>query len=211
MLTVVNISLIFEMSSTESSMVVKMPQPSPAAKAKKAAIAANNGAKKSTAAKKKPTYAAMITQAIIEMKQKKGSSRAAIMKHIAGVTNTVPNALLVKKTVKKMVEAGTLVPGADAGKTGSGSFKVSPVEKLRLKQAEKAAAKKVAQTVKKVNDTKKVVKKGSKKIAKQATKKSAATASKKFTGSVKKVSAKKGPKGKVTAKSKKVGAKPKKV
>jgi len=200
-------------------VVAKRSQPIPVAKAKKDTIAASNSTKKSTAAKKKPTYAAMITQAIIEMKQKKGSSRAAIMKHIAGVTNTVPNALLVKKTVKKMVEAGTLVPGADAGKTGSGNFKVSPVEKLRLKQAEKAAAKKVAQTVKKVNDTKKVVKKGSKKIvkegskkiAKQTTKKSAATASKKFTGSVKKVSAKKGPKGKVTAKSKKVGAKPKKV
>merc|ERR1712183_953176 len=39
----------------------------------------------------------MITQAITEMKQKKGSSRVAILKHIAGATNSVPNAVLVKK------------------------------------------------------------------------------------------------------------------
>ena len=76
----------------------------------------------------------MITQAIIEMKQKKGSSRPAILKHIAEATNTVPNALLVKKTVKKMVEEGILVPGAEAGKSGSGSFKVSPTEKLLLQE-----------------------------------------------------------------------------
>merc|ERR1719466_715342 len=42
----------------------------------------------------------MITQAITEMKQKKGSSRVAILKHIAGATNSVPNAVLVKKTMK---------------------------------------------------------------------------------------------------------------
>merc|ERR1719209_1223334 len=208
------------MSSTETPIVSKKSQPILAAKAKNVTIAASNSTKKSTAAKKKPSYVAMITQAIIELKQKKGSSRPAIMKHIAGATNTVPNALLVKKTVKKMVESGTLVPGAQAGKTGSGSFKVSPDEKLRLKQAEKAAAKKVAQLAKKANGTKKVVqqgskkivKKGPKKIAKQVVKKSSSvTASKKTTGSVKTVSAKKGPKVKVAAKSKKVAAKPKKV
>merc|ERR1719427_705346 len=85
----------------------------------------------------------MITQAITEMNQKKGSSRAAILKHIAWATNTtVPNTLLVNKTMKKMVEEGTLVHGAQAGKTGSGSFKVTPGEKLRLKRAEKVSAKK---------------------------------------------------------------------
>merc|ERR1712212_1075276 len=98
---------------------------------------------------------------------------------IAGTTNTVPNALQIKKTVKKMVESGALVPGADAGKTGSGSFKVSPAEKLRLKQAEKAAAKKVTQVAKKVNGTKKVVKQGSKKIAKRGPKKIAKQVAKK--------------------------------
>merc|ERR1719431_2543057 len=112
----------------------------------------------------------MITQAITEMKQKKGSSRVAILKHIAGATNFVPNAVLVKKTMKKMVEEGILVPGAQAGKSGSGSFKVSPGEKLRLKQAEKVAAKKVLKE-KKATAIKTTVEKGSKKIAKKGVKK----------------------------------------
>merc|ERR1711970_921052 len=112
----------------------------------------------------------MITQAITEMKQKRGSSRVAILKHIAGATNSVPNAVLVKKTMKKMVEEGILVPGAQAGKSGSGSFKVSPGEKLRLKQAEKVAAKKVLQKEKKATAIK-TVEKRSKKIAKKGVKK----------------------------------------
>merc|ERR1719427_1589584 len=109
----------------------------------------------------------MITQAITEMKQKKGSSRVAILKHIAGATNSVPNAVLVKKAMKKMFEEGILVPGAQAGKSGSGSFKVSPGEKLRLKQAEKVAAKKVIQKEKKATAIKTTAKKGFKKIAKK--------------------------------------------
>merc|ERR1739842_106179 len=177
---------------------------------------------------KKPTYSAMITQAITEMNQKKGSSRAAILKHIAWATNTVPNSLLVNKTMKKMVEEGTLVHGAQAGKTGSGSFKVSPGEKLRLKKAEKVSAKKAAQKAKKAEGTataaktsvKKVAKKAAKKVAKKVTKKVAmkvpkkvvkkTTAAKKSTGSVKQtVSAKKG--SKTVAKPKTVVAKSKKV
>merc|ERR1711970_1521594 len=142
----------------------------------------------------------MITQAITEMKQKKGSSRVAILKHIAGSTNFVPNAVLVKKTMKKMVEEGILVPGAQAGKSGSGSFKVSPGEKLRLKQAEKAAAKKVIQKEKKATAIKTTAKKGVKKVAKKSsasvTKKVVAKRTSKVTGA---------------AKSKKVVAKPKKV
>merc|ERR1712183_732767 len=151
----------------------------------------------------------MITQAITEMKQKKGSSRVAILKHIAGATNSVPNAVMVKKTIKKMVEEGILVPGAQAGRFGSGSFKVSPGEKLRLKQAEKAAAKKVIQKEKKATAIKTIVKKGSKKIAKKGVKKVAkkSSAAKTSSGSVtKKDAAKKNLKVMVPAKSKKVGA-----
>merc|ERR1719431_314990 len=121
----------------------------------------------------------MITQAITEMKQKKGSSRVAILKHIARVTNSVPNAVMVKKTMKKMVEEGILVPGAQAGKSGSGCFKVSPGEKLRLKQAEKAATKKVIQKEKTASGTKPAVKKGLKKVAKRGPKKVAKQAAKK--------------------------------
>merc|ERR1719427_573681 len=147
----------------------------------------------------------MITQAITEMNQKKGSSRAAILKHIARATNTVPNTLLVNKTMKKMVEEGTLVHGAQAGKTGSGSFKVSPGEKLRLKRVEKVSGMKAAQKAKKAEGTttaaktfvKKAAKKVAKKVAKNVPKKvvKKTTAAKKSTGSVKQtVSAKKGSK-----------------
>merc|ERR1712202_49578 len=152
-----------------------------------------------------------ITQAITEMKQKKGSSRVAILKHIAGATNSVPNAVLVKKTMKKMVEEGILVPGAQAGKSGSGSFKVSPGEKLRLKKAEKVSAKKATRKAKKAEGTttaarksvKKISKKAAKKVVKKVPKKveKKTTAAKKSTGTVKQtVSAKKGSKVKTTAK-----------
>merc|ERR1719431_1024247 len=145
------------------------------------------------------------------MNPKKGSSRAAILKHIARATNTVPNTLLVNKTMKKMVEEGTLVHGAQAGKPGSGSFKVSPGEKLRLKRAEKVSAKKAAQTAKKAEGTTtaaKSAKKVSKKVPKKVLKKT--TAAKKSTGSVKQtVSAKKG--SKTVAKPKTVVVKSKKV
>merc|ERR1712002_295211 len=107
---------------------------------------------------------------------------------------------------------GVLVPVAQAGKLGSGSFKVSPAEKLRLKQAEKAAAMKVILKEKKTTDTKKAAKKGTKKVAKQSAKKTAkkSSAGKKSTGlASKKVSAKKT--SKVSVKSKKTAAKPKKV
>merc|ERR1719186_168142 len=155
----------------------------------------------------------MITQAITEMKQKKGSSRVAILKHIAGATNSVPNAVLVKKTMKKMVEEGILVPGAQAGKSGSGSFKVSPGEKLRLKQAERVAAKKVLQKEKKATAIKTTVEKGSKKIDKKGVKKVAkkSSAAKTSGSATKKVAAKNTSKVTVAAKSKKVGAKTKKV
>merc|ERR1719318_789444 len=77
------------------------------------------------------------------MKEKKGSSRQAILKHIASTYQIVPNILMLKKAIKKMVEEGKLVAGAQAGRSGSGSFKVSNEEKTRIKQEEKAAAKKL--------------------------------------------------------------------
>merc|ERR1719291_89996 len=105
------------------------------------------------------------------MNQKKGSSRAAILKHIARATNTVPNTLLVNKTMKKMVEEGTLVHGDQAGKTGSGSFKVSPGEKLRLKKAAEVSAKKATRKAKKAEGTTTAARKSVKKVSKKAAKK----------------------------------------
>ena len=54
----------------------------PSAVAKKAP-AVSGGKKKGGSSGAKMTYASMITMSIIEMKEKKGSSRQAILKHIA--------------------------------------------------------------------------------------------------------------------------------
>merc|ERR1719318_2492967 len=129
------------------------------------------------------------------MKEKKGSSRQAIMKHIASTYQIVPNILMLKKAIKKMVEEGKLVAGAQAGRSGSGSFKVSNEEKTRIKQEEKAAAKKSTPSSSKSKVVKKVAKA---KVAKKGAKSKVA----------KKVVAKTPQK---VVKAKKGGMKPKKV
>merc|ERR1711862_11873 len=100
----------------------------------------------------------------------------------------VPNALMVSKTLKKMIEEGRIVPGAQAGHSGAGSFKLSLQEKSRISKAEKAAAKKM---VKKDSSSKKVVNKSTvgKKVAKMGVKnvkKPAKSSSKKTSGSAQK-------------------------
>merc|ERR1711942_382104 len=136
---------------------------------------ANAASKKKAAPRFKSSYTSMITEAIQDLKQKKGSSRQAIIKHITGTSNIVPNALVITKTIKKMIEDGKLVPAAQAGHSGAGSFKISPQEKLRIMQAEKAAAKKEkrAAGTKSADGAKKVAKKSAKKIAKKSLKQSA--------------------------------------
>ena len=60
------------------------------AKVKKAVVAAATKGKKKVsisagkAKNEKPTYAAMVTKAILELKEKKGSSRQSIMKYLQG-------------------------------------------------------------------------------------------------------------------------------
>merc|ERR1712112_303749 len=73
---------------------------------------ANDASKKKAAPRFKSSYTSMITEAIQDLKQKKGSSRQAIIKHITGTSNVVPNALVITKTIKKMIEDGKLVPAA---------------------------------------------------------------------------------------------------
>merc|ERR1712112_340145 len=143
---------------------------------------ANDASKKKAAPRFKSSYTSMITEAILDLKQKKGSSRQAIIKHITGTSNIVPNALVITKTIKKMIEDGKLVPAAQAGHSGAGSFKIPPQEKLRIMQAEKAAAKKEmkkaagtksangANVASKSVGAKKVAKKSAKKIAKKSLK-----------------------------------------
>merc|ERR1719481_1755493 len=83
----------------------------------------------------------MITKALHATKERKGLSRPAIMKYMVGA-KVVPNTGLLNKMLKKMSDEGKVVPGADAGKSGAGCFKLSSEEKLRLLQVEKAALKK---------------------------------------------------------------------
>jgi len=164
----------YDMSTSSAS------QSSAAAKNKEGPNAAS---KKKAAPKFKASYASMIIEAIQEMKQRKGSSRQAIIKQISGTSNKVPNALLITKTIKKMIEDGKLVPAAQAGHSGAGSFKISPQEKLRMMKAEKAAAKKEIKKIvgtkpsgggkevaKKSVGAKKVVKKSAKKVGKKSAK-----------------------------------------
>ena len=49
----------------------------------------------------------------------------------------------IHRVLKKMREEGVLVPGALAGRKGSGSFKLSAEEKERRIVAQRAAAKKL--------------------------------------------------------------------
>merc|ERR1712025_115291 len=120
-------------------MSITASQSTPASKNMKGVNAAS---KKKAAPRFKSSYTSMITEAIQDLNQKKGSFRQAIIKHIIGTSNIVPNALVITKTIKKMIEDDKLVPAAQAGHGGAGSFKIAPQEKLRIMQAEKAAAKK---------------------------------------------------------------------
>ena len=62
----------------------------------------------------------MINKAIMELKEKRGSSRQAIMKHMSSNSKVVPKTFL-----KKMIEEGVTIPGAKAGQSGSGCFKMA--------------------------------------------------------------------------------------
>merc|ERR1719187_597492 len=96
--------------------------------------------------------------------------------------------------LKKMSDEGKVVPGAEAGKSGAGCFKLSPEEKLRLLQIEKAALKKEKLKAKSSEDAKKNVKGG--KVTKAVKSKPKPSSSKS--------------KGSGVAKKKALGAKPKK-
>eukprot|EP00092_Neocalanus_flemingeri_P019930 GFUD01021588.1.p1 GENE.GFUD01021588.1~~GFUD01021588.1.p1 ORF type:complete len:244 (+),score=52.42 GFUD01021588.1:65-796(+) len=99
-----------------------------------------------------PPYSAMVTEAIIELKEKKGSSRHSILQYMLENFEVEKSAAqpLLNRAIKKMSTAGRLVPGALPGKNGAGSFKLSVEEAKSIKQAEKAALKKVAQAGMKV-------------------------------------------------------------
>merc|ERR1712025_266034 len=113
---------------------------------------AKMSAKKSSAQKKSssgnPSYKDMVIEAITEQKERSGSSLDSIKKFLGSKyqIDVAKQAGLLNRTLKKMRDDGVLVPGAQPGRKGSGSFKVSAEEKARIGNAAKAAAKKVKKT-----------------------------------------------------------------
>merc|ERR1711878_181701 len=73
-----------------------------------------------------PPYANMIVAAIKALKDKKGSSRQAILKYVVAnnKVDAAKAAVRVRLALKKMIAAKKVVAAAAAGKKGAGSFKL---------------------------------------------------------------------------------------
>jgi hypothetical protein len=101
----------------------------PAAPAKGTKKPKTGAAKTKKAATEKPVtvkYSVLIEDAIRAQEQKKGSSIAAIKKHIlANYPAAKPSSVL--KHIRAMEKDGRLVPGAQAGRKGAHSFKLPRV------------------------------------------------------------------------------------
>merc|ERR1712012_784111 len=139
-------------------------------------------AKKAPAAH--PKYSVMIAAAITALKDRTGSSRAAILKHIVAnnKVDAAKAATQVRLALKRGVAKGALKMASAKGKN-AGSYKLVRVEKpKKVKKVKKPAAKKVAK--------KPAAKKAKKPAAKKAAKKPAA----KKAAPKKKPAAKKAPK-----------------
>merc|ERR1711874_64029 len=125
----------------------------PAAKAPKAKKAA-----KPKAAPTHPKTTVMIVAAVKALKDRKGSSLAAIKKYIAAnyKVDTVKLAPFIKKGIKSLVEKKALIQVK--GKGASGSFKAAKVEEKKPKKkvvTKKPAKPKKAKTPKKAAKPKK--------------------------------------------------------
>merc|ERR1712055_1137766 len=158
----------------------------------------------------KPLYREMVVDAIVTQKERLGSSLSAIKNHLSSKYKIDVNqkAGALNRVMKKMREEGVLVPGAPAGRKGSGCFKLSAEEKERRIVAQRAAAKKLKAQQK--SGSGKVGSKAPKKIAKKAgnVKAPAKKASAAKKSATKKASLAKKPAAKKPA-LKKMGAKPK--
>merc|ERR1719394_2047300 len=151
----------------------------------------------------------MVVDAIVTQKERLGSSLSAIKNHLSSKYKIDVNqkAGALNRALKKMCEGGVLVPGATAGRKGSGRFKLSAEEKERMTVAQRAAAKKLKAQQK--STLGKIGSKAPKKAVKKAPAKKASAAKKSATKSAtKKVSLAKKSAAKKPA-PKKMGAKPK--
>merc|ERR1711973_742585 len=116
----------------------------------------------------------MVVDAIVTQKERLGSSLSAIKNHLSNKYKIDVNqkAGALNRVLKKMREGGVLVPGASAGRKGSGCFKLSAEEKERRTVAQRAAAKKLKAQQK--STLEKVGSKAPKETAKKAVKKAPA-------------------------------------
>ena len=182
----------------------------------KVAKVAKSTPKKKAAPKKAadhPKYTEMVAAAIAALKEKKGSSKAAILKYIIANYKVGDKVEKVNKSIKTALKGG-LVAGSlkqTKGTGASGSFKLG--EKKVEKKAKKPAAKKVVKAkkpkspkkaaAKKPAAKKSVKAKSPKKAAKPAAKKAAKSPAKKAAKKVVKKPAAKKPAAKKAAKAKK--------
>ena len=93
------------------------------------------------------SFAQMVTTAILEQKERRGSSLDAIKKFVHQKFAVVPTEAtsgLVRRAIKKLQGDGAIISGAPAGRKGSGSFKLAPEEKTRLAKGPMIKAKKSA-------------------------------------------------------------------
>ena len=121
-----------------------------------------------------PGFTKMITEAIVALKSRTGSSRAAILKYIIATykVDAANPAINVRISLKRMVESGALKMARESGK-GAGCYRVVKVEKPKKVKAKKPAVKKAAKKPA-AKKTKKPAKKAAKKpAAKKAVKKPA--------------------------------------
>ena len=141
-----------------------------------------------------PPYSTMVIDAIRGLADRKGSSRQAILKHVLAnnKVDTVKAAVLVRKSLTRLVASNQIVAAATAGRKGAGSFRLSP--ELKKAKAKKVAAKISKKAPKKAGAAKKAKKPASKKMGKKAAKKPGvkkAAAKKPAKKAVKKTGAKK--------------------
>jgi histone H1/5 len=163
---------------------------SAAAPAKKAAAKAKKPAKKAD----HPPVASMVMAAITNLKDRKGSSLAAIKKYIAA-NNKVDVAKLapfIRRFLKKAVADGKLVQPKGTG--ASGSFKLAAKPKVEKPKKKPAAAKKEKKAKKPKTPKKPKAKKATKSPKKPAAKKPAKSPKKAAKKPAKKPAAKKTPK-----------------
>ena len=138
------------------------------------ALAAVSKAKKPGKPKKSadhPPYSTMVIDAIRGLADRKGSSRQAILKHVLAnnKVDAAKAAVLVRKSLTRLVASNQIVAAATAGRKGAGSFRLSP-ELKKAVAGQKAKAKKVAAKIFK-KAPKKAKKPASKKMGKKAAKK----------------------------------------